>query len=300
MVKWVLEVTPRWVLRLGNCRKGNLKKQQVDKYSKYAWSLTFLPQNKVENVEKSIGLIRNHGFGEDLAVHLPARKFETRDDINGFLQKNQIRKGFVIAGDAPVAKCKDMKNSFEVLKHLSENKNEVSLLSSIGIAGYPDGHSKIPDEQLDDSITEKIKFLEKQNHISSFVVTQLVQNPSSIMSWTHRIGNHLSTELELNDSTKRIPIYIGVFGPVEQAKLIKMSRRLSFSKSAEDFLIENSESVADISSKLIQNVIKNENEIISWPFKLAGFHISTFDDVERSLEFIEKQDRLLKLLSNSF
>jgi methylenetetrahydrofolate reductase (NADPH) len=87
-------------------------------------------------------------------------------------------------------------------------------LDAIGITGYPESHPFIADDETIEAMFAKERF-------ASYIVSQIAFDASVIASWIDRVrrrGTYL-------------PIHIGLAGPVDRHKLVRISTRIGVGES---------------------------------------------------------------------
>lgn len=156
-------------------------------------------------------LIR-HGY--PVAPHLPARQFVDQhqvDDVVARLRENGVRSIFVIGGDAPKpAGC--FPDAHSLLQALQEAGHP---FPEVGIGGYPEGHATIPQEAIDLALKQKAP-------LATRVITQICFGPKTTTSWA---GGIAASGIDL-------PVYVGMPGPVNRQKLIRISAGIGLGQSA--------------------------------------------------------------------
>ncbi|MBB3051558.1 methylenetetrahydrofolate reductase (NADPH) [Prauserella isguenensis] len=212
-------------------------------------------------VELAVRLSKN---GYHAAPHLPARLIRDRaelDDVAARLVESGIERIFAIGGDAaePAGEFADAES---LLLALSEAGHS---FRSVGIAGYPEGHGKLPDTVIDDALHAKAGRAHE-------IITQLCFNPDSTIGWARRLraeGIHT-------------PIRVGVPGSINRQKLIRVSAGLGLGQSARflakqstmlwRFFLPSGYRPDKLITALADQMGRPDNE-------LAGFHLFTFNDL---------------------
>jgi methylenetetrahydrofolate reductase (NADPH) len=90
----------------------------------------------------------------------------------------------------------------------------------IGIAGYPEGHPRIPLNALDKALERKLELAKKQS-IGVYLVTQFSFAPQ-------RVVDYCSTLARMRPD---LPIYVGIAGPTDPAALLRYAQRCGVSTS---------------------------------------------------------------------
>jgi len=168
-----------------------------------------------KGLEATLGLTeRLAGRGYRVVPHVSAR-LVTDDahlaDIVARLTACGVDDVFVPAGDAdPPAGRFD--SALSLLTRLTEMGRP---FTRIGITGYPESHPRIGDD-----ITVQAMW-DKRNH-SSYIVSNLCFDPAVLRRWIDRIRSRGVT----------LPLFVGLAGPVERAKLLRMAAKAGVAESA--------------------------------------------------------------------
>lgn len=158
--------------------------------------------------------VRLNRAGYDAAPHLAARLVKDRTHLKDLLDRlhdSKVTSIFVIGGDSaePSGEFADAAGLLEAIKDLGFD------FKSVGIAGYPEGHTKIDDEQLRRSLELKAPY-------ASHVITQLCFDASTTLRWA-RSTPSLGADL---------PVRVGIPGAINRQKLIRVSASLGLGQSA--------------------------------------------------------------------
>ena len=174
-------------------------------------TVTASPSHGIEStVELCAALIaRGHPATPHLAAHM-VRDRAHLDEVLNRCRQAGVREAFVIGGDA-----KDRGEFHDAIALLRAMEGLGHPFERIGVAGYPEGHPKIPDVRLADSL------LEKQPH-ASYVTTQMSFDAAAIAGWIRRIRT----------AGVSLPIHVGLPGPVEVRRLLRIAGRIGVGGSA--------------------------------------------------------------------
>jgi methylenetetrahydrofolate reductase (NADPH) len=85
----------------------------------------------------------------------------------------------------------------------------------VGIAGYPERHPLIDDDVTIQAMWDKRRF-------ATYIVSQLCFRPRAVAAWVQRVRRR----------GVDLPIHLGVPGPVDAAKLLRVSARIGIGESA--------------------------------------------------------------------
>lgn len=152
-------------------------------------------------------------YGYRVVPHLSARLI--RDE--GELREVVIRcsevgaaDAFVVAGDPPQPagpyECSgDLLRALERVGH---------PFAQLGVAGYPEGHALVDQAMLDTALAEKAP-------LATYLTTQMCFHPASIHDYARRLRARGIT----------FPLWLGIPGVVNPAKLIRVSTRIGVGDS---------------------------------------------------------------------
>ena len=129
-----------------------------------------------ESIEAAIEL-RKAGF--EPVPHLAVRNFATADELDAFLTRMNgeagVQRALVIAGDRDEP-TGDFHSAIEVIDGALQRHGIVE----IGIAGYLDGHPRIPQLDLDRALADKVRAAETTG-VAVHIVTQFCFDGASIV-----------------------------------------------------------------------------------------------------------------------
>ncbi len=87
--------------------------------------------------------------------------------------------------------------------------------SRIGITGYPESHSRIVDDVTIQAMWDKRRY-------ATYIVSNLCLNPAVVRRWIARVRARGVT----------LPIFIGMTGPLDRARLVNMAAKAGVTDSA--------------------------------------------------------------------
>jgi len=154
------------------------------------------------------------GHGYRAVPHLSARL--VRDpahlaDIVARLTAAGVDDVFVPAGDADPP-AGDFDSALALLDRLA---GMGSPFPSVGVTGYPQSHPKIGDDITIQAMWDK-------RHHATYLVSNLCFDAGTLRHWIARVRGRGVT----------LPLYVGLAGPVDQARLLKMAAKAGVSESA--------------------------------------------------------------------
>lgn len=197
--------------------------------------------------------------------HLSARLVRDRshlDDVLARLLEAGVRELFVPAGDAPEPGA--FHGAAELLAAMGPRRDR---FDEIGITGYPESHHLISDE-------ETIQAMFAKAPMATYIISQICFDAHAIARWIAAVrarGTHL-------------PIWVGVPGSVEYARLLRVSMKIGLGESARFLRLHRS-----WLSRLMTRQFKPDPLLrdLAPTFtdpaaNLAGIHIYTFNEVGRT------------------
>jgi methylenetetrahydrofolate reductase (NADPH) len=174
---------------------------------------------------------------------------------------------FVPAGDAdPPA------GRFDSALSLIERLTEMGRpFARVGITGYPESHPRI-----DDDITIQAMW-DKRQH-AAYIVSNLCFDPAVLRRWIGRVRARGVT----------LPLFVGLAGPVDRARLVRMAARAGVAESAR-FLAGHTEWFARLAAPggySPDRLLDRTGATLSAPASaVAGLHLFTFNQVQQTEEW---------------
>ncbi|NIJ12922.1 methylenetetrahydrofolate reductase (NADPH) [Saccharomonospora amisosensis] len=203
-----------------------------------------------------------HGY--QVAPHLPARQFTGEShvaEVVDRLRSAGTRSVFVVGGDAPepagpYPDAHSLLQAMEAVRHPFEQ---------VGIGGYPEGHSIIPDESIELALKQKAP-------MATRILTQICFDANTTASWAGRIA---AAGIDL-------PVHVGIPGPVNRQKLVRISAGIGLGQSARflrkqqnllwRFLLPGGYNPTRLAKRLAASAPKSGGNI-------RGLHIFTFNEL---------------------
>ncbi len=151
--------------------------------------------------------------GYQVVPHLAARMITGRAELEEIVQRlgeAGVTQVFVPAGDA-TPPAGSYAAALDLLRDLHDLDHP---FTHIGITGYPESHPSI-----DDDIT--IQAMWDKRQYSTHVVSNMTFDAEKLGTWVERIRRRGVT----------LPVLVGVPGPVERAKLLRMASMIGVGES---------------------------------------------------------------------
>lgn len=156
-------------------------------------------------------LLREAGFRP--VPHIAARAIADRDRLEDLLHRLTSQADVdqvLVVGGGRVKPVGEFRSALQIL--------ETGLLEEfgirrVGVAGYPEGHPAIPQEELLAALDEKIAH-GRRTGTEIHIVTQFCFDPARVASWEKHIRSKLGP----------VPVHVGIAGPASLASLVKYAR----------------------------------------------------------------------------
>jgi methylenetetrahydrofolate reductase (NADPH) len=178
-----------------------------------------VPTRPVKEAIEAATRLRAAGF--EPVPHLAVRNFATVAFIDDFLARMTgeagVERFLVIAGDRDQP-AGQFRAAIDVIDGALLRRRGIV---EIGLAGYPDGHPRISQQDLDLALMEKINAVEAIG-LSIHIVTQFCFRPTATIAWLAK----------LRDFGVEHPVRIGLAGPTSLATLIRYASRCGVQASA--------------------------------------------------------------------
>ena len=152
--------------------------------------------------------------GLEPVPHLAVRNFGSTDALRRFLDRLTadagVRRLLVIAGDhaEPAGPFRG------ALEAIDSGLISRGGIAEIGISGYPDGHPRIADHELDRVLAAKLEAA-GQTGLRVNIVTQFCLEAGPIIAWLRK----------LRDRGIDHPVRIGLAGPTSLTALMRYAKR---------------------------------------------------------------------------
>jgi methylenetetrahydrofolate reductase (NADPH) len=177
-----------------------------------------LPGLPLARTLEAIAAIR--GAGLDPVPHVSARRILHREEFRDFLkrasQEHGVHRVVLLGGDEPRPKG-PFRDSLEVLE---AGLLEECGIREIGIAGYPEGHPRIPLAGLVKTMARKLE-LARERSIGVYVLTQFSFAPPRVVEYCALLARQ----------HPGLPVYVGIAGPSDAAALARYAQRCGVSAS---------------------------------------------------------------------
>jgi methylenetetrahydrofolate reductase (NADPH) len=203
--------------------------------------------------------------GYPVVPHLSARLVHDRahlEQVTERLLEAGVRELFVPAGDAP--EPGEFHGAADLLAAMGPLR---ARFDEIGITGYPETHHLISDE-------ETIQAMFAKAPMATCIISQICFDSSVIAWW---IG-------EVRRRGTPLPIWIGLPGIVDYAKLVRISMKIGLGESAR-FLRHHGNWMSRLVTRQFKPdpLLRGLRPTLADPAaNIVGFHLYTFNEVART------------------
>jgi methylenetetrahydrofolate reductase (NADPH) len=179
-----------------------------------------VPKRPAQEAIEAATPLRKAGFQP--VPHPAARGFASAPALDDFLARLSGEAGVVclliIAGDHEEP-AGDFHSALEVIDGGALQRYGIR---EVGIGGYPDGHPRLPQQDLDRALADKIRSAESTG-MAVHIVSQFCFDAQAIVQWITR----------LRDFGLEHPVRIGFAGPTNLATLLRYAKRCGVRASAQ-------------------------------------------------------------------
>ena len=214
--------------------------------------------------------------GNPVVPHLSARLVEGREHLARILARLEalgVEEVFVPAGDTEIP-AGPYEGAADLLEEMTDLGHH---LQRVGITGYPESHAFIPDATTIAQMTRKAPH-------ATAIVSQICYDPTIIRSWVS----------EVRARGVDLPIYLGVPGVIDRAKLLRVSLRVGLGDSIRYLRKQHEVATRLLTGYTPDELVGGLGDLIDHPdARVAGWHLFTFNEVERTERW--RQELLLSL-----
>jgi len=264
-----LELLPREMHRAGEIAALLPKDTCV-----YIPSLPGLPLARTLEAVKAI-----RAAGLDPVPHVSARRILNGDDFRAFLKEavssHGVHRVLLLGGDEPKPKG-PFADSLQILE---SGLLKDSGIKEIGVAGYPEGHPRIPAADLSSSFQRKLKLTAAQG-LGMYVVTQFSFAPNRVVDYCAQLAR----------VAPDVSVYVGVAGPTDPVALARYAQRCGVSASLR--------ALKNLGSGIGQLVTHSDprDQLVALarytlqrePSNVAGVHLYSFGGAVRTASWIRE------------
>jgi methylenetetrahydrofolate reductase (NADPH) len=231
-------------------------------------TVTTSPAKGLEPTLELAERLRGHGY--QVVPHLAARHVVDTGHLAEVAERlcaAGMSDVLVMAGDA-----EEPAGEFEGASPLLRALDDLGRpFEDVGITGYPESRAGLPDAVTTAAMAEKARH-------ATYVVSQICFAPEVTAAWLRRTWQQ----------GIRLPVHVGLPGPVDRARLLRVCERIGVGASIGILRAESSEKSAVFDpSTLVAGLDASPRAHRN----LAGLHIFTFNDVTATEAWRRSQAR---------
>lgn len=236
-----------------------------------------LPGLPLARTLEAVKAIREAGL--DPVPHVSARRILDRGEFGSFLKQATSQYGvhrvLLLGGDEPKPKG-PFSDSLQILE---SGLLKDSGIKEIGVAGYPEGHPRIPAADLSAAFQKKLKMTAEQG-LGMYVVTQFSFAPNRVVDYCAQLAR----------VAPDVSVYVGVAGPTDPVALARYAQRCGVSASLRA-LKNLGSGIAQLvthSDPREQLVAVARYSLQREPSNVVGVHIYSFGGAVRTASWIRE------------
>ena len=237
-----------------------------------------LPGLPLARTLEAIAAIR--GAGLDPVPHVSARRVVNRDEFRNFLKRasgeHGVHRVLLVGGDEPRPKGPFI----DSLQILEEGLLGECGVREIGVAGYPEGHPRIPLNAIEKALARKLELARGQS-IGVYVVTQFSFAPPRVVDYCAMLSR----------AWPQLPVYVGIAGPTDASALLRYAQRCGVSVS-----LRALRSLGTGIAQLVTNTDPRDHLVAvarytrsHEPSNVVGVHLYSFGGAVRTARWMGEQ-----------
>jgi methylenetetrahydrofolate reductase (NADPH) len=237
-----------------------------------------LPGLPLARTLEAVAAIRAAGL--DPVPHVSARRILNREEFRQFLRRavdeHGVHRVMLLGGDEPRPKGPFA----DGLQILEEGLLKECGVREIGIAGYPEGHPRIPLNALDKALARKLELARAQS-IGVYLVTQFSFAPARVVDYCASLARQWPDLL----------VYVGIAGPTDPAALLRYAQRCGVSTS-----LRAMRTLGTGIARLVTHTDPREHivavarySLARQPSNVVGVHLYSFGGAVRTAAWMREQ-----------
>jgi methylenetetrahydrofolate reductase (NADPH) len=179
--------------------------------------LSSVPTQSTRELVAAAASLRKAGL--EPVAHVAARRLSNAEQLsellNGVRGEADMRRLLVIGGDVDVAAAFP-----DALAVIQKGRLREAGIEEIGIAGYPEGHARIPSDRMEAALDQKIAAA-RASDLRVHIVSQFSFSPDAVVGWLKR----------LRQCAIALPVKIGMAGPASVTALLRYAKRCGVNAS---------------------------------------------------------------------
>jgi methylenetetrahydrofolate reductase (NADPH) len=205
----------------------------------------------------------------DLTERLTARGYRVVPHLSARLVRDDAHLADIVARLTACGVADPPAGRFDSALALLDRLAEMGRpFARVGVTGYPESHPRI-----DDDIT--IQAMWDKRHHAAYLVSNLCFDPATLRHWIQRVRARGVT----------MPMFIGIAGPVDRARLLRMATKAGVAESAR-FLTGHTEWLLRLGTPAGYNpgrLLERTGATLADPDSaVEGLHVFTFNQVRQT------------------
>ena len=237
-----------------------------------------LPRHNLDDTLR--GLLAVQRAGLEPVPHIAARRVGSHAELTSFLQRAAgeagVTKALVLGGDLD----KPTGPFADAAALLRDGGLKEAGILEVGLAGYPEGHPRIPSSVLGTALHEKLGLARAQG-LGAWVVTQFSFAPNRIVEFCG----------QLHRAEPGVSVYVGMPGPTNPGRLLKFAQVCGVSASLRAMTAQGMGAV-----RLFTNTdpVDQLHAVARHcaggaTANVVGIHLFTFGGIEPAARWLNKQ-----------
>lgn len=270
-----VELTWHDAAQLGACRRHLAPRSRV--------YVSFVPGQTWRHTIDACVEVRRAGL--EPVPHIPARELASAGAFENLASQLRsrpaVRRVLLIAGDR-AAPAGPFASSLDALRSGVLGRNGIV---DVAVAGYPEGHPRIPEVTLRHAEREKFAYAAGEGIALSFV-TQFFFEAEPFLAWVRRLRAEAIT----------VPIDAGIAGPAGLATIAKFALRCGVGASIRALGTRTGTVTSLVAYRGPERLVRAVARAASQPgMGPLGLHLYSFGGAARTCEWLEGARGALRL-----
>jgi methylenetetrahydrofolate reductase (NADPH) len=240
--------------------------------------LTWIPGTNPLDIVAPSARLRRAGLIP--VPHIGARHLESAKQLNqlasALVRDAGVDRILIIGGD----RDKPAGSYDSSLAVMQTEVFQRAGVTRIAVAGFPEGNPNIPDNILDEALSDKVQFARTAG-LELSIVTQFCFKSEPIVAWLRRV----------RAKGIDVPVRVGLAGPAGVITLVRYAMRCGIGNSLHA-LTENPAFAKLLTEKGPEPIIRGIADSFAGdqtPLCIAGLHFYVFGGFKKTVEWINKE-----------
>jgi len=237
-----------------------------------------LPGLPLSRTLEAVAALRAAGL--DPVPHVSARRIRDAHEFREFLRRAATEHGvhrvLLVGGDEPRPKGP----FHDSLQLLEQGVLGECGIREFGVAGYPEGHPRIPLNALEQALRRKQELAAEQG-LGVYLVTQFCLSPQRVVDYCAALAR----------AHPQLPVYVGIAGPTDAVALARYAQRCGVSVSLRALrnlgtgiarLVTHTDPRDQLAALARYSLARAQSNVV-------GVHLYSFGGGERTAAFVREQ-----------